>query len=184
MEKNEKRDELNQILDRNIAWIENCDSKTSIVLGCIGIIAGILLAADYVSRIIAIFRNFLETLSFWSVTYLIIAYASICTVAAGCLCLLLVLVAKINLKEFAAKGVRTDSLIYFSSIARIKTMSSYKSKLRSMKDDELEEDLISQIYICSIICSKKFARYKIGLLLSVLGLISFAAMIIIGLIVI
>ena len=31
------KEDLNQILDRNVAWIENCDSKASIMLGMLGV---------------------------------------------------------------------------------------------------------------------------------------------------
>lgn len=44
MESKRTREELKEILDRNTAWIENCDSKTSIILGSFGVIAGIFLA--------------------------------------------------------------------------------------------------------------------------------------------
>lgn len=47
MESKRTHDELKEILDRNTAWIENCDSKTSIILGSFGVIAGIFLATDY-----------------------------------------------------------------------------------------------------------------------------------------
>jgi len=183
MEKSEKREELNQILSCTVSWIENCDSKSSIILGCIGVIAGILMASDYISKFVTIFKSFTTKITFGSVIYLFLTGVSLCAVAVGCLFLLWVLVAKINPKEFEGKGVRTDSLLFFTSIANNKTIHDYKMKLKSMKDDALEDDLISQIYICSIICSKKFKRYKIGLLLSALGSISFAIMIIIGIIV-
>ena len=55
------KDDLNQVLDRSIAWIENCDTKTSIILGGIGVVFGIVLASDYVNRIIEIFQHILNT---------------------------------------------------------------------------------------------------------------------------
>ena len=51
MESKKTQEELKEILDRNTAWIENCDSKTSIILGSFGVIAGIFLATDYVSKL-------------------------------------------------------------------------------------------------------------------------------------
>lgn len=52
----------NQILDRNIAWIENCDTKASIILGGIGVIFGILLASDYVKKIIEVLKNMTDNM--------------------------------------------------------------------------------------------------------------------------
>ena len=48
----------------------------------------------------------------------------------------------------------------------------------------MDEDLISQIYICSIICDKKFKYYKLGLFLASIGSILFAVLILIGLLII
>jgi len=36
VESKRTHEELKEILDRNTAWIENCDSKTSIILGSFG----------------------------------------------------------------------------------------------------------------------------------------------------
>ena len=47
------KDDLNQILDRNIAWIENCDSKASIMLGTLGVTSSIVFAVDYSKFIIS-----------------------------------------------------------------------------------------------------------------------------------
>lgn len=56
MESKRTQEELTSILDRNTAWIENCDSKTSIILSGFGVIVGILLATDYASKFVSIFR--------------------------------------------------------------------------------------------------------------------------------
>lgn len=45
-------------------WIENCDSKTSIILGSFGVIAGIFLATDYVSKLKSIFCHMTSNVSF------------------------------------------------------------------------------------------------------------------------
>ena len=67
MESKRTHEELKEILDRNTAWIENCDSKTSIILAGFGVIVGILLATDYASKFVSIFRYMINNVSFWSV---------------------------------------------------------------------------------------------------------------------
>ena len=64
MESKRTQEELKEILDRNTAWIENCDSKTSIFLGSFGVIAGILLATDYVSKFKSILCHMASHVSF------------------------------------------------------------------------------------------------------------------------
>ena len=82
------------------------------------------------------------------------------------------------------RGIKSDSLIFFSSIAKHKSLSSYKRDLEKCGTKQMDEDLISQIYICSIICDKKFKYYKLGLFLASIGSILFAVLILIGLLII
>lgn len=160
MESKRTQEELTGILDRNTAWIENCDSKTSIILAGFGVIVGILLATDYASKFVSIFRYMINNVSFWSVVYLIFSFFVICLIFAGCVCWINVLFARINLNEFSDRGIKSDSLIFFSSIAKYNTLLSYKKHLEKCEIEQLNDDLISQIYICSIICDKKFKYYK------------------------
>lgn len=181
MESKRTREELKEILDRNTAWIENCDSKTSIILGSFGVIAGIFLATDYVSRFKDIFCHMTSNVSFWTIIYIIFCIFSISLILAGCVCWITVLFARVNPNEFSNRGIKSDSLIFFSSIAKHKSLSSYKQNLEKCETSQMEKDLISQIYICSIICDKKFKYYKLGLFLALIGSALFVMLILIGL---
>ena len=184
MESKRTHDELKEILDRNTAWIENCDSKTSIILGSFGVIAGIFLATDYVSKFKSILCHMASRVSFWTVVYVIFCILSISLILTGCVCWLTVLFARVNPDKFYNRGIKSDSLIFFSSIAKHKSLSSYKRDLEKCGTKQMDEDLISQIYICSIICDKKFKYYKFGLFLASIGSILFAVLILIGLLII
>lgn len=175
-------EELIEILDRNTSWIENCDSKTSIILGGIGVITGVLLATDYVVKLAAIYKHMAENISFWSVAYLIGTILSIGAIIVGCLFLISVLMAKVDPTEFSKKGLKMDSLIFFSTIAQNKSFAKYREKLQ--KCPSLDDDIISQIYICSLICEKKFALYKKGLIISLLGFMAFVILTFVGLIIV
>lgn len=183
MESKRTREELKEILDRNTAWIENCDSKTSIILGSFGVIVGIFLATDYVSKFKSIFCHIASNVTLWTVVYIIFCFFAISLILAGCICWITALFARVNLNEFSNRGIKSDSLIFFSSIARHQSLSSYKQKLKKCETSQMEDDLISQIYICSIICDKKFKYYKLGLLLASTGLILFVVLFVIGLVV-
>lgn len=63
-------DELIEILDRTISWIENCDSKASIISSGIGVIAGIMLATDYLEKLIAIYSYMFKNVTVFTVAYL------------------------------------------------------------------------------------------------------------------
>lgn len=178
-----EREELSDILARNIAWIENCDSKTSIMLGGIGVIVGLLLTTDYVSKFAGILKHMLQYASFGSILYLLLGLFSICTILMGIGDFIKVLIAKINPKGYAVRGAKTDSLIHFASIAKHNSFSEYKTALFECNDDTLLEDMASQIYICSIICTEKFRLYRKGLLLSVSGFALFGVLTLVGLLV-
>lgn len=181
--KNDYLEDLPSILDRIIVWTDNCDSKTSIILGGIGVIAGIFLASDYVSKIIEIIRFVTSHVNFWAVIYLVLFYGSIAVLLAGCLFLIRVLISVTDTKSYKDRGVKEESLVFFSSIAKNKTLSAYKKKVQKTDNAQFEEDIISQIYVCSIICDAKFRNYKTGLLLSLLGFSVFLVTAIVGIIV-
>ena len=140
-------EELIGILDRTIAWIENCDSKTSIFLGVLGALGGILLATDYVKKFLEIYRYMINHINFWAAIYLIFYIISIGFIVAGIVSWIRVLFARVDIKEFSSRGCKTDSLIFFSSIASYGLFSMYKEKIENCESEEMTEDLISQIYI-------------------------------------
>ena len=184
MESKRSHEELIDILDRTIAWIDNCDSKTSIILGGLGVIASIFLASDYVSEIMEIVRFMTSHVNTWAVIYLTLFFGSIAILLAGCFFLIRVLISVTDTKSYKERGVKEDSLVFFSSISKNKTLSVYKKKVQKTDNTQFEEDVISQIYVCSIICDAKFRNYKTGLLLSIVGFGVFVVIVIVGAIVI
>lgn len=174
------RDELSQILNRTTAWIENCDTKASIILSGIGVITGIVLASDYLSKIIAIFRYMIKGLGIWTGLHVLLSVVAIICIIAGALCLLLVLVGKTDTKGLEKKGVHTSSLSFFSAISKQPSLGTYKANVLEHSENDWIDELISQIYICSIICDTKFKNYKRGLVFSVAGFALFTAMMIVG----
>lgn len=177
------KDNLTYTLDCTMTWIENCDAKTSIILGVIGVILGIMLASDYVGKIASIFKYMVDNIGFWTGIHIFLSILSLCGIVVGSLCLLQVLIGKTDTRGFTNKGISGNSLIFFASIAKQKTFQDYKSKLTKCSESDWVDEIISQIYICSIICDQKFQNYKRGLFLSAAGFALFAIMMIIGIMV-
>ena len=180
MMENLEAEELNQILDRVNGWIENCDSKVSTILSGMGVFAGIFLASDYVSKFASFFQAAHNNISVANVAYLSVSYFALGLLGYGTYLLISVLFARINPAEFKGRAVKSDSLLFFASIAGNKKYSNYRTKIKECLKEQLNEEIISQIYICSLICDKKFKRYKKGLLCSIVGFIVFAIMMIVG----
>lgn len=167
-------DILNQTLDRTIGWIENCDNKTSIILSGIGIIIGILLSADYLSKILMIHKVMMEKSLAW--IWGIGLGISLGLFLYGISNLLMVLISKTKLK-----GTRTESNLFFGAIAQHENLQAYEEKVTNCTQAAWQHDLLSQIYSCSLICDKKFNHYKRGLLGTVISLAVFILTLLFGL---
>lgn len=185
METQRTHDEMVEILDRNTAWIENCDNKASIILGVIGVVAGIFLATDYVGKLysIILFMISKEHLSIWSILYVFIMAVSVVGMVIGCLFLINVLLPRFRMEEYQKRGITSESVVHYASIAKHKTFTKFRNKLIKLSDEAMMEDLAEQIYICAIICENKFAAYKKGLLTCVFSFLLFVFLAILGFII-
>lgn len=182
METKRSHDELVEILDRNSSWIENCDNKASIILGMIGVVAGIFLATDYVGKIYNIILHMTskENLSFGSIVFLLILTLSVLGMIIGCLLLIKVLVPRYKIEEYKRRGINKESVIHYSSIAKHKSFTKYKNKLIRLSNEDMSEDIMEQIYVCAIICQKKFTAYKSGLYFCTVSFLIFVLMVTLG----
>ena len=172
MDDNDKinKEELNQTLDRTISWIENCDNKASIVLGVVGVVLAILLSEEYIEIIGKLMHDILSCTTFGNIVLLVLIIAAFIMSLAGIVFLIKSLTAKIKIEEFSKRGIFTDSSLFFSAIANNSTLAEYDKKLNEADESVFLKDLKSQIYICSIICDRKFRNYNRGLLLSMSGI--------------
>lgn len=180
---NIKTDELSWVLDRTTAWIENCDTKTSIILSGVGVVFGILLATDYVRKIIEIIKTIMSNIGFLYSVFLLFFFLALSSIVAGIVFLLLVLIGKTDTKGLAERGINGKSIIFFSSISQFKNLQEYKNQLKRYSTKDFVDDISAQIYTCSIICDKKFSNYKKGLLLTCSGFGLSAIMIMLGVLV-
>lgn len=81
----------------------------------------------------------------------------------GLVLIISVLLARVN-------NSQNDSKIYFVDIASNNDCNIYKRKLMKQTDADEIQDLINQIYINSKICTKKYKRYNIGVVLALTGI--------------
>ena len=68
-----------------------------------------------------------------------------------------------------------NSKIFFGSICKNSTYSQYKERMLNCNEDEYINDIISQIYLNSIICNRKFNNFKNGSITAFIGFFSFLA---------
>lgn len=92
----------------------------------------------------------------------------------------MVLIGKINNEKFKDIDLNTKSVIYFNNIANNTSFNQYKNRIINYTEDEFLNDIISQIYINSVICNLKFKNYNQGIYLSFIGFIGFIIFFIAG----
>lgn len=130
------KDDLNQILDRNIAWIENCDSKASIMLGTLGVTISIVFAFDYAKVIIEMIKDKCLNASFGNIVFLILLFAAVCSIMYGGYKLIKSLIPQIDMKKLGNDEMLCNySNIFFSSIA---THNNYTQFLNALKNQTIK----------------------------------------------
>lgn len=175
------KDELNQILDRNVAWIENCDNKASIMLGALGVAVSMIFALDYATVVLNVLQDKWSNVSLGNIVFLILVTSSLCVFLYGGYKLIKTLTPKIDMENLGSdKKMCSNSNIFFSTIATHSNYTNFLDRLNETNADDYLNDISSQIYICAKICDLKFKDYKKGLYFSLGGLLTFISLITFG----
>lgn len=151
-------------LERVNFWINNSDCKASFVLAFIGAFISIGLTSSLMSDN---FKNIFTSLLTIKIEFkalislLIIINLIVLTffVVKSVFYLLDVLTAKIDIKEFENTDIVKDSKIFFASIAA-SNFNEFNNKLNLMDEKDVVDDLNSQIFINSKICTVKFEKFN------------------------
>jgi hypothetical protein len=153
-----------------IGFINNCDNKASIVLGGTVAILAIIFSSDGIKKVIDMVSAMLFPQSGSTTSgeafYLLLLVLSMVLLIIGFVFLVLTITARVK-----SSG---SSVIYFGHIAQHKDAGVYRENILSTSKEVLLEDILTQIYINSVICSQKYKHYNRGLKLTVIG---FAALI-------
>lgn len=177
-----KKDNIKQYADDTYgqisSWINNCDSKASILLALVGVILSIALTSDYifvgvenlikdVTFLIKGSGRKCACASFFMLVILGIAIAFFTDCISN---LLSVLYARLD----DSRDKENPSICFYRSIGA-KSYDDYKKLVEDISDDDLKEDKLRQVYDCAKICTKKFVLYNDGVASLKLGLIFFVA---------
>lgn len=169
-ERNHKSIEsLELSLDRINSWISNCDQKAGFLLATIGIVLAILFATDFVGGVkkyiiepfLCYFDKPIEyEFSLIRFLFFIVLVSSVITCAVSAIFALLAISATVDSKKQQPNNptLSNKSYLFFQTISSIDFETYSKFGQISYADD-----LMSQIYINSSICTKKFNRYKVAL---------------------
>lgn len=159
-------EDLKANLDRVNMWIGNCDQKASFILTLLGVGLALLCTSDFArfvkhSLVLPVKNYWLKHeggFDFYNaIVWCVLLYVAYHIVYA-LYNFLYSLRAKTDLTKFNQEGLQTDSMLHYQSISK-KTYPDFCEQ-----EVSLLNDLRSQFYVNSLICTDKFMYYKQGVL--------------------
>lgn len=163
-------------------WISNCDTKSSFVLTFHGVVLTIIFTSEIGESMISTF-SFMKSkeLTGESFCYFLLLALSILFFISSLItfhCIYSTLKGRIKQMTYKQQGLKTDSNIFFGSIAT-KTFQNFEAA-NNIDDDSLYlNDLNSQIFINANIVTRKFNYYNKSLLWMLISLTIFLMYIVI-----
>ena len=163
-----EKEELKSRMDRIINWVQVCDTKASIMLSVVSLIAGFLFTSDYMLnglQEIVKYTFVVKEKGNCSVSAVLALVCCVLTIVFVILAIynyILVLRAKVNEDQTNDEKVKENSLIHFNHISKIADYDTFKSAMKNPSFNE-EDDYLSQIYVNAKRCSEKFHDYNDGI---------------------
>ena len=150
-------------------WINNCEQKAGILLAFMGVLLPLILTADFfvirLSGLVEPIKSFWEKgdgLFDWCNFVMIATFVIMLFFAARTIYyLVFVLIGNTDYGKYKQEELENKSSLFYGSIAGM-NYKDYKEKLLNSQYNSTN-DLISQIYVNSVICKSKFDNYKFGL---------------------
>lgn len=174
------KDDIYKNLENINSWINNSDTKASIVLGLNGVILSIIFTNDiFINKYTNIFKKVFKNINFSDILYIGFTISSIAMLVFGLYKLIKVLVPTLK----ATLNNSKPSHNYFGGIASFNSCLEFKTSLNSLSEEDVIDELLSQVYINSIICNNKFKNFRGGLKYSLIGFILIIILFTLGLLV-
>jgi len=174
--KKDKIEDAQRNLDRITNWIGNCDAKISFILAFLGAIFALVFSDDGTLESIQsainksfYFRSWVDLII--GITLIVLFLLFIISSIITFIFLILGLRGRIDIKVFKENGLETNSIIFWGRISK-NNFEEYKNNLDSITEESIYNDLVSQIYINSKICSLKFENYNKSLKYVIIAIIA------------
>lgn len=164
-----KIDEATKTLERVNFWINNCDTKISFSLAFAGILLGgffsSIIITGSLNKLIEKVMNMDAFNEYWEIKIL---EGSILVLIAFLICLISAISFLFNAKKgsidpsiYKQSELTTNSTLFFGTIAN-EQFQAFKQKATTLSQTDLHNDYLSQVYINSKICQRKFTLYNKG----------------------
>lgn len=169
LSESEIKEEAVQTLERINFWISNCDTKISFSLAFAGILLGGFFSSGIITGSLNKLLKGLKEIDKDS-PYLKIQYLEITTVMLVVFIILMIVSltylfrgkkGSIDTGVYNEADLSKDSTLFFGTIQN-KSFIAFKNSMIGIKKAELLNDYLSQVYINSKICNRKFTLYNKG----------------------
>jgi hypothetical protein len=175
-----KKEEAVKTMERINFWIANCDTKISFALAFAGILIGGFFSSSIITssldNLIKKIRVLKDVKSKWEVLYIetttLVLIVFILLIITSVCCLVKGLKGSINPTAYKQDKLTTDSYQFFGTI-QSKVFTSFKDGFETQTQNKLQNDYLSQIYINSKICQRKFDFYHEGVTYLIYSTVTF-----------
>ena len=180
-----EKDEIKQYADDTYgqvsSWINNCDSKASILLALIGVILSIAFTSDKLlggiltltKDVVSLMKGDGTSCACASLFILVVLGIAIGFFVDSIKNMLSVLYARMD----DSRNAENPSISYYRSIGA-KSYDEYKQLVESIDEDAFIEDKLRQVHDCSKICTRKIIHYNDGIASMKVGLVFFVVFLI------
>ena len=171
-----------KILDRTDSWINSCDNKLSILVGVCGVVLTIFITTESINKAYSFLKGIIQNGKSVG-AYLFLAAIIILAVffCITCFHIINAVIARIDPNKYKQDKMSDTSNLFFGSISKRKYSEFKVSFIEGAEQDKLN-DVLTQIYINSMIASKKFEQYNKCLLWIIITILSTLGMVIWGVI--
>lgn len=155
--------QLKENLDRVNMWIGNCDQKASFILAIIGVVLSICFTSDsfkfikndIVNPIVSALENS-TSISVLTILEALLLLFIFLFLIMSIFRMIFALRAKTDLQKLSQPGMETYSMLHYQTIANMTYQEFCENEVHVLNN------LRSQFYVNSCICTSKFENYKRG----------------------
>jgi len=169
LSQSEITEEAVKTLERINFWISNCDTKISFSLAFAGILLGGFFSSGIITGSLSKLIKGLKEMD-KSTSYLKVQYLEITTVILVAFIILMIVSltylfrgkkGSINPSVYKEADLTLDSTLFFGTI-QTKSFVGFRNQMNEIEKGNLANDYLSQVYINSKICNRKFTLYNKG----------------------
>jgi hypothetical protein len=165
-----ENEEVLKTLERINFWINNCDTKISFALAFAGvIIAGFFSSSIITNKLEKLIKEIFNIDSSTKIMEIVLLILSLLVIVIFITCMItaittlfIALKGSVDTSKFREPELTENSLIYFGSVAN-QPFQSFKHKAVTNTGGQIYNDYLSQVYINSKVCEKKFKLLNRGI---------------------